>query len=195
MMLRLVSLDCPSCGSALRGEGLDTIFFCDHCGDAATLGEDGLEMVESAALVPAAGRSARFWRPAWLIEAEVTVSERVRHKGRRSGGWQEKRTYVIPAFEMPLGDLTRIARALSEAAGETREVPREPIHGGNLAVDDAVTLIRHMVIGDEVRKSDMLASVMVDIEVETSRLVAIPFESADHGLRCSITGVTVGRGQ
>ena len=55
MNLRLISLDCPSCGSALHGEGLDTIFFCDHCGDAAILGEDGLEMVESTALVPAAG--------------------------------------------------------------------------------------------------------------------------------------------
>jgi hypothetical protein len=195
MNLRLVSLDCPSCGSALRGEGLDTIFFCDHCGDAATLGEEGLEMVESTALVPAAGRSARHWRPAWLIDAEVTVSERIRHKGRRSDGWQEQRTFVIPAFEMGLGDLTRIARALSEVAGETQEVPREPIHGGTLAVDDAVTLIRHLVIGDEVRKSDMLASVMVDIDVVSSRLVAIPFEAVDQGLRCSITGVTVRPGQ
>ena len=194
MTLRLVSLDCPSCGSALHGEGLDTIFFCDHCGDAATLGEDGLEMVESAALVPKAGRSARTWRPAWLIEAEITVSERVRHKGRRSDGWQEQRTFVIPAFEIPLGDLTRIARAFSEVIGETREVPREPIHGGTLDIDDAVTLIRHIVIGDEVRKSDMLASVMVDIEVVTSRLVAISFEPTDHGLRCSITGVTVRAG-
>jgi hypothetical protein len=195
MTLRLVSLDCPSCGSALRGEGLDTIFFCDHCGDAATLGEEGLEMVESAALVPAPGRSAGTWRPAWLIEAEVTVNDRVRHKSRRSESWQEQRTFVIPAFEMPLGDLTRMARALSEAAGETREVPREPIHGGTLDVDDAVTLIRHIVIGDEVRKSDMLASVQVDIEVVESRLVAIPFEPFDHGLRCSITGVTVRPGQ
>ena len=194
MTLRLVSLDCPSCGSALRGEGLDTIFFCDHCGDAATLGEDGLEMVESAALVPAAGRSARTWRPAWLIEAEVTVSERIRHRSRRSDGWQERRAFVIPAFEIPLGDLTRIARALSEVIGETREVPREPIHGGTLSVDDAVTLIRHLVIGDEVRKSDMLASVMVDIEVIGSRLVALPFEPTSVGLRCSITGVTVQTG-
>ena len=145
MNLRLVSLDCPSCGSALRGEGLDTIFFCDHCGDAASLGEEGLEMVESAALVPAAGQSARHWRPAWLIDAEVTVSERIRHKGRRSDGWQEQRTFVIPAFEMGLGDLTRIARALSEVAGETQEVPREPIHGGTLAVDDAVP--RDVVLG------------------------------------------------
>lgn len=191
MTLRLVSLDCPSCGSALRGEGFDTIFFCDHCGDAATLGEEGLEMVESAALAPAAGRSARAWRPAWLIDAEITVSERVRHKGRRSDGWQERRTFVIPAFEMPLGDLTRIARALSEVAGVTQEVPREPIHGGTLAIEDALTLIRHLVIGDEVRKSDMLASVTVDIEVGSSRLVAIPFEPTEGGLVCSITGVTV----
>ncbi len=191
MTLRLVSLDCPSCGSALHGEGLDTIFFCDHCGDAAILGENGLELVESSALVPAAGRSAHTWRPAWLIEAEVTVSDRVRHGGRRSDGWQEQRTFVIPAFEMPLGDLTRIARALSEVAGRTQEVPREPIRGGTLAIEDAVTLIRHLVIGNEVRKSDMLASVTVDIDVVSSRLVAIPFEPADGGLRCSITGVTV----
>jgi hypothetical protein len=194
MTLRLVSLDCPSCGSALHGEGFDTIFFCDHCGDAATLGEDGLEMVESAALVPAPGRSAGTWRPAWMIEAEITVSDRVRYKGRRSESWQEQKTFVIPAFEMPLSDLTRIARALSEAVGETREVPREPIHGGTLDVDDAVTLIRHIVIGDEVRKSDMLASVTVDIDVISSRLVAIPFEGVQDELRCSITGVAVRTG-
>ena len=191
MSLKLVSLDCPSCGSALRGKGLDTIFFCDHCGDAATLEEYGLQMVESAALLPAAGRSAREWRPAWLLEADVSVSERVRAKGRRTEGWQAKKTYVVPAFVMPLDDLTRLTRALSEAAGESGEVPREPIHGGTVALEDAVTIARHMVIGDEVRKSDMLASVQVDIDVIASRLVAIPFEPTDVGLRCSITGVTV----
>ena len=191
MTLNLVSLDCPSCGSALRGEGLDTIFFCDHCGDAATLEDDGLHMVKSTALLPSPGHHAREWRPAWLVEAEVTVSDRVRAKGRRSEGWQARRIYVIPAFAMPLDDLTRIARALSEVAGETGEVPREPIHGGTLALDDAVTLIRHILIGDEVRKSDMLASVQADIEVVESRLVAIPFEPTKVDLRCAITGVTV----
>ena len=191
MTLRLVSLDCPSCGSALHGEGLDTIFFCDHCGDAATLGEDGLTMVESAALAPVVGRSARTWRPAWMIEAKVVVSDRYRYGGRRGEGWQEQRTFVIPAFEIPLGDLTRLGRALSQTAATTSEVPREPIHGGTLALEDAVTLIRHFVIGDEVRKSDMLASVKVDIDVISRRLVATPFEPTEGGLRCSITGVQV----
>lgn len=191
MNLRLTPLDCPSCGSALHGEGFDTIFFCDHCGDAAILGEDGLEMVESAALLPAPGRSVRAWRPAWWVEADVTVSERMRHSGRPSDGWQKRRAFIIPAFGMPLADLTRIGRALSEAAGATGEVPREPIHGGTLALEDAVTLIRHIVIGDEVRRSDMLASLKVEIDVVASRLVAIPFEAVERGLRCSITGVTV----
>lgn len=191
MTFRLVSLDCPSCGSALHGEGFDTIFFCDHCGDAATLGEEGLKMVESAALLPATGRFARVWRPAWLVEADVAVKERTPYRGRRTGDWQARRRFVIPAFAMPLGDLTRISRAFSEVAAETTEVPRQPIHGGNLALEDAVTLIRHLVIGDEVRKSDMLASLDVGIEVVESRLVAIPFEPTVVGLRCSITGVTV----
>ncbi|MEJ2188448.1 MAG: hypothetical protein P8Y93_03355 [Acidobacteriota bacterium] len=191
MTLRLVSLDCPSCGSALHGEGLDTIFFCDHCGDAATLDADGLHMVESAALLPSPGHSARVWRPAWLIEADARVSDRIRARGRRTDGWEDRRTFVIPAFAVPLGDLTRLARALSEIAGETGEVPHEPVHGGTMALEDALTVARHIILGDEVRKSDMLASVRVDIEVVTSRLVALPFEPTDSGLRCAITGLTI----
>jgi predicted RNA-binding Zn-ribbon protein involved in translation (DUF1610 family) len=189
--LHLVSLDCPSCGSALHGEGMDTIFFCSHCGDAAVLEEDGLRMIESTALLPAPGRTADEWRPAWLLEAEVTVRDRVRAGGRRSDGWRERRTFVIPAFAVVLGDLTRQARALSEAAGTTGEVPRGPIHGGTLALDDAITIARHIVIGGEVGKSDMLASVTVEIEVTARRLVAIPYEKTANGLRCAITGLTV----
>jgi hypothetical protein len=191
MTLKLVSLDCPSCGSALHGEGLDTIFFCQHCGDAAILGENGLEMVESSALIPVPGRSARLWRPAWLIEAEVTVADRIRSGGRQSSGWNGRKTYIVPAFDISLGDLTRLVRALSEAFETTAEVPREPIHGGTLALEDAVTLIRHVVIGDEARKSDMLASIRVEIDVVTHRLVALPFEDAGNGLRCAITGLTI----
>lgn len=192
MSLRLVPLDCPSCGSALRGEGLDTLFFCSHCGDAAVLEENGLRMVESSALLPAPGRSAAVWRPAWRLEAVVTVRDRLRSGGRRSDGWQGRRVFVVPAFALGLADLTRLARALSESAGTTAEVPREPIHGGTLAFEDAVTIARHIVIGDEVRKSDMLASLTVDLETESSRLVAIPFERAGGRLQCAVTGVAVG---
>lgn len=191
MILNLVSLDCPSCGSALRGEGLDTIFFCEHCGEAATLGANGLEGVEASALIPAPGRHVDVWKPAWLVEADVEVAKRVGAGGGTSDGWQARRIYVIPAFVTPLSDLTRLALALSGVAGAGGEVPRAPVRGGTLAVEDAVTLIRHIVIGDEVRKPDMLASVEVDIQVVARRLVALPFERRDDGIRCAITGLTV----
>lgn len=191
MNLRLLPLDCPSCGSALGGEGLDTIFFCGHCGRGAVLEQEGLRLVASGALLPAPGRSAGEWRPAWLLETDVTVRDRVRAGGRRSEGWRAERVFVVPAFACALDDLTRLARALSQAAGSTAETPRAPVHGGVLALEDAVTLARHLVVGEEVRRSDMLASVTVEIALRASRLVAIPFERSAKGLRCAITGVAV----
>ncbi len=191
MTLRLIGLDCPACGSAMRGDPHDVLFFCAHCGSGALLEDDGLHTVSSSALLPAPGRHATIWKPAWVIEAEVTVDDRIRADGRRTQGWRENRTFVMPAFPLPLEDLIRLARALSTAAGAAAEVPREPIHGGTLKLEDAVTLSRHIVVGDEVRKSDMLASVQVEVQIKAHRLAAIPFEEATGGLRCAVTGVTV----
>ena len=192
MNLHLVALDCPACGSSMDGRSRDVIFFCGHCGSAALLEPEGLRTVESTALLPAPGRHARIWKPAWVIEADVTVGDRVRQGGRRTEGWQGHRTFVVPAFSLSLLDVVTLARALLEGAGEVGEVPREPIHGGTLAVEDALTFARHIVMGDEVRRSDMLASVTVDIHEISKRLAAIPFEDAgNRRLRCAITGVVL----
>lgn len=191
MNLRLVNLDCPSCGSAMRGEGLDTIFFCGHCGDAAVLAEEGLQTIDSLALMPAAGRRAQVWRPAWRVETQVRVHGRIRSGGRETPGWEGTRVFYIPAFNLSLDDLCRLTRGLSEVSETTAELPREPIHGGTLSIDDALTLIRHILIGDEVRRSDNLASVMVDVDEISRGLVALPFEVGEGRLRCAVTGVTV----
>ena len=195
MSLRLVNLDCPSCGSAMRGEGLDTIFFCGHCGDAAVLDDEGLQTVDSTALLPTPGRHAHVWRPAWRFEVQVRVHQRVRADGRTTPDWEGRRIFYIPAFDLSLDDMTRLSRALAKVSETTREVPREPIHGGTLSVDDALTLIRYLLIGDEVRRSDMLASVTVDVDEIGRGLVALPFEQADRHLRCAVTGVKVRRNQ
>ena len=192
MSLRLIALDCPACGSAMRGDASDVIFFCSHCGSAALLGSEALEPVPSTALLPAPGRHARVWKPAWVLEAEVTVKGRQRAGGGRSDGGRSERTFVVPAFPLPLPDLVLLSRALSEAAGTVGEVPRDPIRGGTLAFEDAVTLARYVVVGDEARKPDKLASVDVAISEKTHRLAATPFEDAGEGrVRCAVTGVVV----
>jgi hypothetical protein len=191
MSLKLINLDCPTCGSAMRGDGFDTIFFCEHCGHAAVLDDEGLDPVESSALLPDAGRTVRRWRPAWRLEVDVRVRDREQAGGRSTPGWEGRRVFFIPAFDLPLDDLTRLSRALSVAADSAAEVPREPIRGGTLALEDAVTLVRHVLIGDEVRRSDMLASVTVDVEVVGRSLVALPFDATERRLTCAVTGVTV----
>ena len=193
MSLRLISLDCPSCGSAMRGEGLDTIFFCSHCGDAAVLEDEGLQTVDSTALMPAPGRRAGVWRPAWRFEVQVRVHHRVKADGRSTPDWEAKKTFVIPAFDLSLADLTRVSRAISKVSEGTRETPREPIRGGTLSIEDALTLVRHLLIGDEVRRPDLLASVTVDVEEVSRGLVALPFEEIEKGLRCAVTGVVIPR--
>ncbi len=191
MTVRLVPLDCPSCGSALRAEPLDIVFLCDHCGGGAILGEEGLSPLEATALLPAPGRRAELWRPAWVLEAHVTVSGRIRADRRPTPGWEGDRTFVIPAFALPIRDLTRLALALGRALGATAEVPREPVTGGTLGLEDAVTLARHLVVGDEVRRPDKLATVDVALELRAHRLAAVPLEDTSRGLRCAVTGVTL----
>ncbi|MCP4901211.1 MAG: hypothetical protein GY906_29940, partial [bacterium] len=151
MSIRLISLDCTSCGSALKAGPQDILFICDHCGAGATLGDEGLERVESTALMPRKGRRAQVWRAAWVLETEVVVDQRVRADRRPTPGWSGSRTFWIPAFSLPLNSLTKLARALSTAAGEYGEVPHEPILGGSLSLADALTVARHLVVGDEVR--------------------------------------------
>lgn len=190
-LLKLINLDCPSCGSAMNGEGLDTIFFCSHCGDAAVLDDEGIQTVESTALMPTPGRHPTVWRPAWRLEVEVQVGQRRLADGRETPGWAGRRVFYIPAFELHLSELSRLTVALSQAAGAPAEVPREPIRGGSLAHEDALVIVRHLLIGDEVRRSDMLASVEVDVHEVGVGLVALPFEGSDGQLRCAVTGVTV----
>jgi hypothetical protein len=175
----------------MAGDPQDVLFFCGHCGSGARLEVDGLEIVESTALLPAPGRRARVWKPAWILEAEVAVEERVRADGRSSDGWRAERRFIIPAFPLPLPDLVHLARALSTAPGPPGEVPREPIRGGTLSLEDAFTLVRHLVVGDEVRRPDLLASVQVHLEGKAHRLAATPFDEENGRLRCAVTGVVV----
>ncbi len=191
MTLQLVPLDCPTCGSAMRGDRWDVLFFCTHCGAAALLQAEGLEPVVSTALLPVPGRVARVWRPAWVLDARVEVSDRVVAGGGRPTGWTDRRRFVIPAFDLSLSDRVRLARGLTTAAPEAGEVPREPVRGGRLPLGDAQVIARHMVVGDEVRRPDMLSSLTVSIDLERHRLAAIPFESRDDRLRCAVTGIEV----
>ncbi len=172
----------------------DILFLCAHCGSGAVLGDTGLDMVDSTALMPAPGRRAMLWRPGWSVEADVVVDDRRGFKGRVTPGWTGRRRFIIPAFPLALEDLSLLAGALSSAAETTGEVPKEPCQGGTLDLVDALVFIRYLIMGTEITKPDDLASVNIEISPISHRIVALPFERADGRLRCAVTG-TVVRGE
>ncbi len=192
MSIHLINLDCPACGSAMAAGPHDIIFLCRHCGSGAVLGDTGLELVESTALLPVPGRRAMLWRPGWSIEADVLVDNRRRTGGRVTPGWSSLKKFVIPAFALDLQDLTPLALALSSAASTTGEVPKEPCHGGTLDLEDALVFIRYLIVGAEVERPDDLATVKVEISPVSHHIVALPFEKIDGRLRCAVTGTIVG---
>jgi len=167
------------------------MFLCPHCGTGSVLGPEGLERVESTAILPAPGRRAQLWKPAWVLETEVEVGQRIRAGGRPTDGSRGQRRFVVPAFPLPLRSLSALARALSTGAGEPGEVPRAPLPGGTLHLDDAVTFARFLVVSEEVARPDTLASVEVEVRVLRFRLAALPFERDGDNLRCAVTGVRV----
>lgn len=190
MDFRLINLDCTACGSAMTAGPHDILFMCPHCGSGAVLGDSGLDLVDSSALLPTPGHRASLWRPGWSIEAEILVEDR-RSRGRVTPGWSGRRQFVIPAFPLPLEDLTLLARALSSASGATGEIPKEPCHGGRLDLVDAMVFIRYLVVGEEVQKPDHLSTVKVELSPVSHRIVALPFEHLDGRLRCAVTGTMV----
>lgn len=191
MTIHLIRLDCRSCGSALTGRSHDILFLCPACGAGSTLEGEALEPVEASALLPAPGRRATAWRPGWRLEARVEVGQRVLADGRSTSGSTTERVFVVPAFPLRLTDLTQLSRAFTRVAPTLTEVPREPIPGGTLSRVDAETFVRHLVVGEEVAKPDLLASVSVTVEVTAARLTALPFDATDDRLTCAVTGLTV----
>ena len=191
MDFRLINLDCPACGSAMSAGPHDILFVCPHCSSGAILGETSLELIDSTALLPRPGFRAMLWRPGWWIEADVEITSRRDARGRVTPGWSESRTFVIPAFDLDLPDLTLLARDLSSASGTTGEVPREPCQGGTLALEDALVFIRYLLVGAEAKRPDDLAALKVEITPINHRIVALPFEELEGRLRCSVTGTVV----
>jgi hypothetical protein len=175
----------------MQGEPRDILFICQHCRVGAVLEGSELTTVETTALLPAAGHQAHIWRPAWRLDGEFQITSRVRADGMSTPPDKGERTFIIPAFDLPLSSLTRLAQALSVAAAGAGagEVPAEAIRGGALDREDAVTIARHLMIGEEVRRPDMLASVQVSFNPRESRLAAMPLEDIGGRLRCAVTGV------
>ncbi len=191
MRARLIRLDCPRCQAQLAGDTQDRIFFCRGCAAGAVLGDSGLELIDAAALAPTSERQAELWRPLWAITADVAIEHRVDKPAdtaeHESLPWHGSRSFQIPAFTIPIRDRTRLARALNQQERTETSLVDAPVFGGTLVRDDAIALCRHLVIGEEARKPDMLMRVSVKVTPTSWRLLALPLYRRGTRWHCAVT--------
>ena len=201
---RLVPLDCPSCGAAVRAEGEDLVYYCTACRNGYRFDSESsaLEPVE-VSFVVAPNVAAERYLPFWLLPATVEIPRRVASGavwtglvnfflGRDDEAPGGEGTFVVPAFHAPLEATARLTREYTERFPELGERLGERLTGGRYGVEDARRLARFALVASEVHKPDLLKDLEFRIEFREPRLLGVPFVRRAGGFVDALFGIEVG---
>jgi len=202
-------LRCTNCGNDLSGLPSDSIFFCTHCGRCHVSGEKLRQVqISFANHEDPAGILLPFWR----VRADIIVHRRVSRTAFRSQFTDGMRSFsehgrglyesdentsrrdvlYFPAFSTNLVLSTGVK--LSGVAIETRDPEYgvyRPVIGGSTRAEDVPELARGVAVGIEVARSDHLARVDLDVEVESADIVAMGCHALRHVFSIDSTEITI----
>lgn len=202
-----VLLRCGNCLEDLHGLPDDSIFLCGNCGRAWLSGPEGLEEV-GVSLYGEAGEG-RVFLPFWRVEADVTLRERTTRRQetstvataprqfsrnaerglRTESGRRVLRSYIVPAVvngrALSLGVALRAARPDLLPYHGTPPV----MVGGSVDAEDAAEMARAIAVGEEVARTDFLASLDIDLEPMDTDLMGIACLAGEKGFEVPGTGV------
>lgn len=206
--LRLLPLDCPSCGATLAAEGEDIIYYCTACRNGYRIRSDesGLERVE-VSFVALKDRTAESYRPFWVLDATVDLQEREAagggiHKllgallgssGPASGSTYEA-TFVVPAFRCPLNQATVLIQRYTSSFPELGEKLGERLTGGVFGVEDARVLAEYAFLDAQIQRPDTLRQLRYTLDFQKQRLLGVPFVRQGEGWQDAIYGLPVSAG-
>lgn len=203
--LRLVPLDCPTCGEAVEAEGDDVVYYCTACRNGYRFHTGKADLVPTeVSFVSAPNVSAELYLPFWLLPARVELLQRdARGKSfsglmglfmgteHDEGGRRREGTFAVPAFHTPLRAAARLTRRYTEQLPQLGERLGERLLGGRYGVEDAQKLAHYALIASEVEKPDLLKQLRYEIEFGTARLLGVPFVAGEKGLADAVFGIRV----
>ena len=205
----VVLLRCGECLHELSGLSDDAVFLCGNCGTAWLAEDDGLSRIAVSLWGVPDARSV--FLPFWRVEADVTVHQRTTRRRRVStpatapreynpaaerglrseGGRRVLRGYLIPAVvnrrALSVGVALRSRRPDLEPYDD-----RVPVMvGGSVDAEDAVEMARAIAVGEEVARTDFLASLDLDLEPMDIDLMGIACTAGSSGFEIPGTGVVL----
>ncbi len=203
--LRLVPLDCPTCGAALAADGEDVVYYCTACrnGYLFATATATLEPVE-VGFVATADRAAERYLPFWVLPAEIAISGREVVGGRFSGLMAQflgggsgqgasagRGRFAIPAFAADLDGVLELAKRYTRTLPELGERLGERLTGGRYGPREAEKLAHFALIAGEVEKPDTLRRLAYEIRFGEPRLLGVGFSRDGERWRDVLYGVGV----
>jgi hypothetical protein len=192
----LVVLSCPQCGANLAAEGEDVVFYCTSCRSGFRFdpaSPRGLAPV-APAFVACPDQVVAGYAPFWLLPAKVAILERQASGAAAAlsglvgfflGGREEtgslpgEGTFAVPAHDLPLEAVTRLAIRFTTELGRSPrfadELPAERLTGGLYGVEDAEKLAHYALIASEADKPDTLKDLRYTLDFGEPRLLGVPW--------------------
>ena len=201
--LRLVPLDCPSCGASVAADGGDIVYYCTACRNGYRFDEESraLQPVE-VGFVSLPDRAVERYLPFWLQPATVTIDRREAQGSAFRGlmsfflGADEtstggEGTFAVPAFDAPLDAVIRLTRSYTEALPHLGEKLGERLTGGCYGVEEIRKLAHFTLVATEMDKPDLLKDLDYRIEFGEPRVLGVGFTRRGEGWADAVFGIEV----
>jgi hypothetical protein len=175
--IELVPLKCIQCDTLIPADRDEVVWVCEVCGQGQHLVEEGLAPLQiqyAQRILP-----EKLGQPFWVCDGQVQIQRDVYPTQRPKTAdaedfWSIPRRFFIPAFEVPLEDVTRLGvQYLLEPSylQEGKPVKFEPV---TLSPADLPALVEFIVIAFEAERRDKVKSIQMKIELEDPELWILP---------------------
>ncbi len=204
--LRLVALKCSKCGSLIKAEPDDHVYYCGNCGTGFELinEKDELAVVNIDFALPVKKQDAEIiYLPFWVFDTNIQISSRDSSatlgsaagfiKNIFSGGDGSKPVtkFYVPAFDTPISNIRRLGMEFTKNQPELESIKKDKLTGCRFSSRDAEKLADFIFLSIEAEKPDMLKNITYSLGLSSPRATGIPFYKTGGSLTDGIVGITI----
>lgn len=174
--VELIPMFCLRCQSAISAQPDEAAWVCEQCGQGLLLSDEkgfaALDFHYAEGIPP--GTSGK---PFWVAEGKVAI-QRTTYHGDRSGEmlafWQSPRRFFIPAYDLPLGEVTALSANLLRQPPVLN--PGSPAKFIPITVppQDMRPLAEFTILSIEAERKDDLKTIEFQLQLEEPQLWVLP---------------------
>ena len=183
--MKLILLQCPTCGEALKPDNDDVVIACTNCHTPVAISTNGpVKMKVQFALGPGTTDSdSSVWMPFWIFEGQVHILVRETQGGKKVAReqsatfWGSSRRLYVPAWDVDMAMAQEIGSRLIEWQPVFKPIEqplKAHLSSATITPKDASKMLEFIILAIEARRDDWLKDLKFELDVGEPELWAIP---------------------